>query len=209
MIIVNFKNYKQGRDVLKLAKKIEKANTKIIVAVPPSYLGFVKFRTKLNVFAQHVDYHKKGKSTGFTIPEVVKNIGIKGSLLNHSEHKIPPKYLEKTIKRCDKLGLKIVVCASNFKEIKLLKKLKPWAIAFEDTKLIATKKSITKYDSKKIKEFVKILAETKIIPLCGAGIHSKEDYWEALALGCKGVLISSAVMKSRNPGRFLRSFKLK
>lgn len=206
MIIVNFKNYKQGRDVLKLAKKIEKANRKIIVALPPSYLGFVKFRTKLTVYAQHIDYQKKGKSTGFIIPEVVKNIGVKGSLLNHSEHKIIQKDIGQTIKRCDKLGLKIVACAYDLKEVKLLKKLKPYAIAFEDPKLIATGKSITKYDAKTLKKFVKTLKGTKIIPLCGSGIDSKEDYREALRLGCKGVLISSSVMKSKNPGKFLKSF---
>ena len=75
--------------------------------------------------------------------------------------------------------------------------------------MIDTGKNINKHDLKRLKEFMKILKGTNIIPLCGAGISSKEDYREALNLGCRGVLISSAVVKSKNPGKFLRDFKLK
>ena len=39
---------------------------------------------------------------------------------------------------------------------------------------------------------------------CGAGISTASDIKEAKKLGCKGVLISSAIAKSRNPEGFLR-----
>ena len=56
-----------------------------------------------------------------------------------------------------------------------------------------------------LRKFVSLLKNTKIIPLCGAGINSKEDYLEALKLGCKGILVSSVVAKSKgkNPEKFL------
>ena len=206
MIIINFKNYKIGKDVLKLAKHIQRHLPKATVAVPASYIGYVTFRTKLTVYAQHVDYQEKGRNTGFLIPEVIKSAGAKGTLLNHSEHKISMKDINKTIKRCNKLRLSVIACASNLREAVQLKKLKPYAIAFEDPELVGTGISITRYKTNYLKKFVSLLKGTKIIPLCGAGIDSKEDYKEALKLGCKGVLVSTIIMKSKNSEKFLKSF---
>lgn len=205
MIIINFKNYKQGREVLKLSKKVEKYIPKAIVAVPPMYLGFVSFRTKLKVYAQHVDYQSSDKTTGFTLARSIKKSGAKGTLLNHSEHKIKSEEIKKTIKECEKLKLKVIACASNLREAKEIKKFKPFAVAFEDPKLISTGKSITKYRTNDLKKFISLFKKTKIIPLCGAGINSKEDILEAKKLGCKGVLVSSAVANSKNPERFLNN----
>jgi len=168
------------------------------------YLGLVSFHTKLTAFAQHVDSKTGKRETGFILPKGVKNAGAKGTLLNHSEHKIKSEEIKKTIKECNKLKLKVIVCASNLKEAKEIKKFKPYAIAYEDPKLIATGKSITKYKTKDLEKFILVLKNTKIIPLCGAGINSKEDYKEALKLGCKGVLVSSIVANSKNPEKFLK-----
>jgi len=209
MIIVNFKNYVYGKKSLELVKEIKKQNPKIIFTISPVDVRSIEYYTKARIFSQNVDLIKDEKSTGFINPRIIKHAKAEGTLLNHSEHKIPIKDIKLILKECKKINLKVVICSTSPKETKEIKKFKPWAIAFEDPKLIATGKSITKYDSKKIKEFVKILEGEKIIPLCGAGISSKEDYKEALNLGCKGVLISSAVMKSKNPGKFLRDFKLK
>lgn len=205
MIVVNFKNYKIGKDVLKLAKHIQRHLPKATVAVPASYIGYVTFRTKLTVYAQHVDYQEKGRNTGFLIPEVVKSAGASGSLLNHSEHKISMKDIRTTIRRCKGVGLRIIACASSLGEAAQLKKLRPYAIAFEDPKLVGTGKSITKYKTHDLEKFVSLLKGTKIIPLCGAGISSEEDYNKALKLRCKGVLVSTVIMKSRNSERFLNN----
>jgi triosephosphate isomerase len=201
MIIVNFKNYKTGVKVLSLAKKI---HGKIIVAVPRLNIKEILEKTKLKVYAQHVDYQNYEKTTGFTTPKGLKESGVEGSLLNHSEHKIKLQEIKKTIKESKKVNLKLIVCVSNLKEANQIKKLKPFAIAFEDPKLVSTKKSITKYKANDLKKFVSLLKNTKIIALCGAGINSKEDYTEALKLGCKGVLISSAVANSKKPETFLK-----
>ena len=106
--------------------------------------------------------------------------------------------------RCKKINLKVIVCAANLIEVKKIKKLNPFAIAFEDPKLISTGKSITKYKTNELKKFVSLLKNTKIIPLCGAGINSKNDYLEALNLGCKGILVSSVIANSKNPEIFLK-----
>ncbi|MFH1376610.1 MAG: triose-phosphate isomerase [Candidatus Woesearchaeota archaeon] len=204
MIIINFKNYKRGKETLKLAKLIEKINKNIIVAVPSGDLEEVSKKTKLKVYAQHVDYREPGKGTGYVIPEELKSLKVKGSIINHSEHRIPKQAIKKTIQRLKKLKLKSIVCAKNLKEVKEFKKLKPYAIAYEDPKLISTKKSITEYNKESVIKFSKLLKNTKIIPICGAGINKKEDIEEAKKLGCKGVLIASAIANVKNPEKLLK-----
>ena len=208
MIIVNFKNYKTGRDVLKLAKKIQKSNKKIIVAVPAVNIMEVAEKTCLRIYAQHVDYSNSKKSTGFITPDSIKSAGAWGTLLNHYEHQVPFDMLKKIIDECKKNKLEIAVCASSIYEVKKLIKLRPDYIAYEDPKIISTSKSITRYNKKSVKKFVKILKKTKIIPLCGAGINSIGDYHEALKLGCVGVLISSAIANSKNQNKFLKDLNI-
>jgi|TARA_Y100000310_G_scaffold14096_1_gene14312 triosephosphate isomerase len=204
MIIINFKNYVYGKKALDLAKKIRKYIPRSIVCPASTDISIISKGTKLQVFAQHVSGFEKGRATGYITPSAVKSAGAKGTLLNHSEHKIKLDEIKKTIKECKKVNLKLIVCVSNMKEASLIKNLKPYAISFEDPKLVSTGKSITEYRANDLKKFVSLLKNTKILALCGAGISSKKDYVGALKIGCKGVLISSAVANSRNPERFLK-----
>ena len=206
MLVINFKNYKVGKDVFDLAKKIEIYYNKAILAVPATELHEIAKSMGANakVYAQHVDFHETGRGTGFVVPESLVNSGASGTLLNHSEHRVKLSEIKKTMKRCNELNLKVIICSSSLREVSQLKKLNPHAIAFEDKKLIATGKSITDYKQHDIKRFVEILKDTEIIPLCGAGISSGDDVAHALVLGCKGVLVSSVIANSQTPERFLK-----
>jgi|SRR3989344_6342177 len=204
IVVINLKNYKIGKDIYDLIKKIEIYYNNAIVAVPSLEIKEAIKNTSLTIYAQHVDSQDQGRSTGKIIPEALVSLGVQGSLLNHSENKIKIGEIKKTIKRCNELGLKLIVCASDLKEVKRLVKLRPWAIAFEDPRLIASGKSVTEHDSKEIKEFVSLLENSEITPLCGAGIHSGKDVASALVLGCKGILVSSVVANSSNPENFLK-----
>jgi len=195
MIIVNTKNYLEEKDLKSLIKKIEKANKEVIVSVPAIYLKEISKSTKLNIYAQHLDPVLYETTTGAVTPKAVKKIGVKGSLINHSEYQLLLGEIKIIVEQCKKYDLKSIVCASDLREVKQIIKFNPTAIAFEDPKLISSGKSITKYNPKIINKFVKILSKTKIIPLCGAGISSKEDIKAAKDLGCKGVLIASAIAK--------------
>lgn len=207
MLIINFKNYKVGNDVIDLLRKIEIYHNKAIVVVP-----FVELKDvvkgissqNMQVYAQHVDYQDLGRATGYVTPESLINAGAKGTLLNHSEHRLNITEIKKTMKRCNEVGLKVILCSSSLREISQLKKLNPYAIAFEDKKLVATGKSITEYKEHDIKKFVDMLKDTEIIPLCGAGISSGDDVASAMVLGCKGVLVSSVVANSQTPEKFLK-----
>ena len=196
MIVVNFKNYKTGTEILKLTKEIEKYDKKVIVAVPSVYLKLISLKTKLKVFAQHIDSEEGKKATGFVLAESVKDAGAEGTLLNHSEHRLKEEEIKKTIKKAKRVGLKVVLCVKKPDETEKYKNLKPYGIAFEDSNLISTGKSIVNYKSDSVKKFAKILWKTKIVPFCGAGISSMDDYKASLKLGCKGVLVSSAIANS-------------
>lgn len=193
MIIINFKNYVSGKKALELAKAIEKHLPSAIVAVNDFDAGLIAKKTRLKVFVQHMDYFKTDRATGFIIPEIVKKSGAVGSLLNHSEHRLRDETIEKTIKRANETGLGIVVCAESVKRAKKFLGFGANAIAFEDLDLVASGKSITEFKEKEIKVFVRLFKGKKVLPLCGAGIHSAQDVVRAYELGCKGVLISSAI----------------
>ena len=196
-LVVNFKTYKQasGKNAIKLAKKAERVSKSIILC--PQAADMSRIKVKNPIFAQHVDDVEPGRSTGFISPYDVKQDGAKGTLLNHAEHRIPLSKIKSTVKRCHKLGLKVILCSGSLKQIKEFKKLKPYAIAFEEPSLISTGKSITKVKPKKVEEFVKLLSRTKIIPLTGAGISTKEDVKAAKKLGTKGTLVASAIVKGK------------
>ncbi|MCK5149620.1 triose-phosphate isomerase [Candidatus Pacearchaeota archaeon] len=202
IIVINFKTYKQGKDVLKLARIIEKINKDIIIGVQANDLEEIAKKTKLKVYAQHVDYFKTGRHTGYIIPEAVKKDKAKGTFLNHSEHKIKFNVLKKAINRCKKIKLKTIVFASDLKEAKKIKKLKPDYLIIEPPELVAGKISVSKTKPDLIKNIAKKL-KTKF--LVGAGIKSYEDVKIAMKLGASGIAISSAITKAKNPEKVLRN----
>lgn len=201
IIVINFKTYKQGKDVVKLAKKIEKINKNIIIGIQASDIYEVTKKTKLRVYAQHIDYSKQGRATGFILAEAIKKDKAEGSFLNHSEHKLKFPILKKTIKRCKQVKLKTMVFASSLKEAKQIEKLKPDYLIIEPPELVAGQISVSKAKPELIK---RISRELKSKFLVGAGIHTKEDIKKALELGASGVAISSAITKAKNPGKKLR-----
>jgi triosephosphate isomerase (TIM) len=207
MIVINLKNYKFGKNNLALAKTIQKYIPKSIVCPPSADITLLKHKTSLTIYAQHVSSLSSGRNTGYDIPESIKAAGASGSLINHSEHRIPFSQIKRTVKRLNDLKLKSIVCVANLRETKKVLKLSPTAIAFEDPILVGSGKSITQYKPKTILKFTSLFKKSKIIPLCGAGINTALDVSQAKALGCNGVLIASAIAKSKNPLPLLRSLK--
>ncbi len=205
LVVINFKTYKQGKKVLSLAKQIEKADKKIIIGVQASDIKELTSKTKLMIFAQHVDYMNPGRETGYILPEAVKADGAKGTFLNHSEHKLKFSILKKTIKRCFETNLKVAVFASSLAQAKKIQKLKPDYLIIEPPELVAGKISVSKAKPELIK---KIAEELNMKFLIGAGIHSREDVKIALKLGASGIAVSSAIVKSINPSKKLKELMI-
>jgi triosephosphate isomerase len=109
--------------------------------------------------------------------------------------------IEKCIKIAKEYDLTTVCCSADVNKSKEIAKFAPDFIAYEDPTLIGTGQPISKMKPETIKEFVEILANinSNIIPLCGAGISTGEDVKIALELGCKGVLVASAIVKAQKP----------
>ena len=210
MIIINFKNYKTGFEALKLAKLIEEYIPKAIICPSTPDIEVIASKTKLAVFAQHADPQEGDKTTGYNTLKVLKKVGVKGTLINHSERPQSISNIYKLNIMSKKLNLNTIICTSSLRNMKSIlnnKKVKPYAIAFEDPKLISTGKSITKYNAMTLLNFINIMKKTKIIPLCGAGISTAEDVKQAYRLGCKGVLISSAIANVKNPVNLLKKLR--
>ncbi len=212
LIIVNFKTYEQGTGMkaVKLAKicdKVaEKTGANIAVAVQPSDIFAVSEKINIPVLAQHVDPILYGAHTGSILPESIQSAGAVGSLINHSEKQLPLQVIKETINSLKKLNLLGIACAGSAKHEEQIAKFRPDVIAIEPPALIGGKISVCKAKPHLIEQSVKRAGRIPV--LCGAGIHTKEDVKRAIELGAQGILVSSAVVKAKNPAKVLRELVL-
>jgi len=209
MILVNFKLYKEifGDGAIKLAEICQKVAKKTGVKIIPvvTALDAVRIKEKLGideVYLQSVDEVVDGAKTGFISPFQADKLEIKGTLINHSEHRVKPGSIKKMLKNWPK-NFKSVVCISTLGQAEgWAKNIKPDIIAYEPKELIGSKdKSVATEKPEMIKKIVE--KYPKIPVLVGAGIHSKEDVKVSLKLGARGILISSFIVKSKDPEKEL------
>ena len=213
MFIINCKNYDEisGDKIIKLAKISQKISKKYkipIAIAPPHHLIPLIVKFNVIVLTQHLDDKKIGSTTGFMIPEIVKKSKINGSLINHSEHRIPEKEIKNLIKRLKSLKLKTVLCVKNVNESKKYAKLNPTFIAIEPPELIGTGRAISTERPQLITKAVDSVKSAKNSTklLCGAGIVSGNDVARAKQLGSKGILVASGIVKAKNCERIIEEF---
>ncbi len=206
MLVINFKNYIEGirnwKKICKEANKIaKKYNKEIILALPTPFLSEAKKLFKeVKIFAQHVDNKEANRNTGYVTLESLKEAKVDGTLINHSEHRVSFGDIEKIVKKGKKLRIKVIVCVSNIKEAKKVSSLRPFAISFEPPSLIGSGRAVSKEMPEELVKFRNAVRKVsnRIKLLAGAGISNKEDVKMALSLGMNGVLVSSAIIKSKN-----------
>ena len=204
LYIINFKTYRQGTGInsIKLAHKIKEVKNKLGVNIlaAPQFTDLQKVAEITPTIAQHVDPINYGSHTGSILPQALKEVGAEGSLINHSEKKLPLNKIELCIALLRSLKLKTICCTGDIKEAIEIAKFSPDYLAFEDPELIGSGKPISKYKPKTVERFVEVVKDInpKIVPLCGAGISNKEDVESARKLGIKGVLVASAIVKAKN-----------
>jgi len=211
MIVLNFKAYKEasGKKALKLAKIAEEVSKKykVEIFVAPQFLDIplVTKEAEIPVLSQHVDDVEEGKFTGSISFNSLKEYGVYGSLINHSEKKASIEKIERAIKIGRKYGIKIFALASNLKEAENIAKLSPYSLSYEPPELIASGRAVSKYKAKSLEKFVKLVnrINPKIVKLCGAGITNEEDVKAALDIGSQGVLIASAFVFAKDKRKFL------
>jgi triosephosphate isomerase len=203
LIVINLKTYQQGEKAVRIAKEIEKFDKNIILGVQASDIYEITKKTKLKVYAQHVDYFLPGRNTGYILPEAVKKDKAVGTFLNHSEHKLKMDIIKKTIARCKKIKLKTMVFVKDIKQAKEVEKLQPDYLIYEPPELVAGKISVSTAKPEIIKNLSKKLKKTTKF-LVGAGIKTREDIILSINLGASGIAVSSAITQAKMPGKKLR-----
>lgn len=205
VILINFKAYDTsfGKKGVEIAKQIEKISmeysTEIIISVPPTEIYRIASEVSLPVFAEHVDSNSLGAYTGSVTPEMVKEAGGKGTLLNHSERRIRIDEIAEAINRSRKLDLDSVVCVDRNELVRAIGTLKPTSILIEPPELIGSGISVSKARPEVITEAVEQIKEfPEVMLIAGAGITSGEDVATAIKLGASGIGVASAVMKAKD-----------
>lgn len=207
MIFINFKTYEQGTgpkavELIRIISEVQKSTSISLIPVVQVADAYMCAReSNTDVWVQHVDSVEYGKHTGWVLPEAVAATGVKGTLLNHSEHKLDLSLIPSYLSLCRKANLKTLVFASNLEELSQLTRIdpvRPDFVSFEPPELIASKEtSVAKSKSQDIKKAVEIASSIPLI--VGAGIKDAEDIKVSLALGSKGVVVSSAIVLSDDP----------
>jgi triosephosphate isomerase len=214
-IVLNFKAYAEsrGEGALRLslaAKRLADDSGKTVVVCPPqldllAVAGRLAASRHFSVFGQHVDADPEGAHTGSISAEALLHAGCAGSLLNHSEKKIGLDAVGKTIKRAKEAGLYLIVCADSVEEAKGIAVFHPPCIAVEPPELIGSGISVTtakpEIVTHSVREIKKI--DKTIAVLVGAGVSNAADVKKSLELGAEGVLLASAFVKAKNPGKLL------
>jgi triosephosphate isomerase len=204
MIFINYKTYKQATgekslELSKIASKVAK-EMGVEIIVCPQEVDLTKSLEieEISVWAQHVDIRPQGKSTGWFPIEVAKEMGVKGTLLNHSEHKISTGELGETLSKAKESGLLSLVFADTPQEARVVSQFNPDFIGYEPPELIASPDtSVAKAKPEVVKNVINDLPNSKII--VGAGIKDQNDVRVSLELGAAGVALSSAFVLADDP----------
>lgn len=203
MIFINYKTFRKGSgyDAVAITKTLEEVSRseqiKIVPVVQVIDAEMVIDSTKLDVWVQHVDPISYGAYTGWTLPEEVVRIGVKGVFLNHSEHKFDEKeFLTKAVARCREVGLATLVFAEDVDELKEIVNLKPNFVSYEPPELVGSEDtSVSEAKPEVIKQAFEIAKNNGIPLIVGAGIKSKDDVVTALDLGATGIAVASGVIR--------------
>ena len=213
MFIINCKNYEEisGDKIKKFIKIAEQVSKKYKIKIaisPPQHLIGLVTNSSIPILAQHVDDSKIGSTTGYIIPELLKKSKVKGSLINHSEHRISSKEIEKLVSKLKELKMISIVCVKDVTEVKKYLKINPDFIAIEPPELIGSGKAISTEKPDLIQKAAKIVndSKNKTKLLCGAGIVSGEDVAKSIELGSKGILVASGIVKAKNWNKIISEF---
>ncbi len=211
MFVINCKNYEKiaGQNIIKFVKTAEKISKKYKIKIaisPPQHLIGLVSNSSIPILAQHVDDSKVGSTTGYVIPELLKKSKVRGSLINHSEHRISPKEIKNLVLKLKQLHMISIVCVRDVAEVKKYAKLAPDYIAIEPPELIGSGKAVSKEKPELISKAAAALYNTNTKLLCGAGIVSGEDVSKAMQLGSKGILVASGIIKAANWNKIMTDF---
>jgi len=212
VIVLNVKTYAEatGNKALDLAMQMDKiakeTGVSMAIAVQATDITLCAKKVNIPVFAEHIDPIKPGSHTGWTLPEAVKNAGAKGTLINHSEHRLKIADIDVCITRAKELELDHIVCSNNVATSKAIAVFSPNFIAVEPPELIGGDISVTTADPGVVNGTVDAVKDVdkNVKVLCGAGVKNGKDVAKAIELGSDGVLLASGIVKAKNKENVIR-----
>jgi len=216
ILAVNFKAYYPhsfGENAYRIVREAvrvwRETGVEVILAPPFTELRRVveiTSGTEVKVFAQHADPVEPGAVTGFIPIEGLKDAGVHGVILNHSEHRLRVSDINYLVKKARALGLKTLVCADTPETGAAVAVLGPDMVAVEPPELIGTGVSVSKAKPEVVTGSVDMIRRVNkdVAILTGAGITTGEDAYMAVKLGTIGVLVASGIVKAKDPYQVMR-----
>ncbi|MFT0898337.1 triose-phosphate isomerase [Candidatus Methanoprimaticola sp. MG2] len=212
VVVINFKAYQEaeGDRAFRLAKACQKVSSEsgvpMAVCPPHLWLGAIARILEMPVYAQSVDPLPPGPGTGFVTPSMLHSTDVAGTLVNHSEHRIPKDDIGKIVEMCSALKLHTCICAETAEEASDLAGFHPNAVAVEPPALIGGNVSVTSADPGIVSGTVDAVkaVDPKVLVYCGAGVKTGDDVKASMDLGANGVLLASGVVKAKDPEQVLR-----
>ncbi len=219
VLVINFKTYRTsyGQLGLSIARAAEKVaietGLSIVIAPPLIETSLIAKSVSIDIYAQSAEPLYYGAYTGHTPIEALRDVGVKGVIVNHSENQADLKSIIRISEIARTMGLGVIACADStgFAET-IARYAKPDAVALEPPELIGTGIAVSKARPEIIIEGVKAVKSVSesfsrnIAVLAGAGISSREDVSRAIELGAEGVLVASAIMLSKYPEGVIMDF---
>ena len=214
LIVLNFKTYQEatGENAVALARSASDVtrDTGIPVAVAPCVVDLRRVASVADVpvLAQHVDFVGYGSHTGHVPAAYVRDLGLWGTLVNHSERTLPSDAIARTLEVVAQAKLGSVLCVGTIDRMKELVGLgpRPSFLAIEPPELIGSGRAVSKYRPDLISDAAQVAAESKIPLLCGAGVVDGRDVRKAIELGSEGILVASGVIKAKDPRAVMEEF---
>lgn len=149
----------------------------------------------------------RGSTSGCILPEALRDAGVAGALLNHSERPMGLGQIARSIRRCDQSNLITVVCADSPDEAAALAHLGPNIILAEPPDLIGGNQSVASAQSQFIGRSVAAVRQVNpsILVVNSAGIRTPEDAAAVIEAGADGTGSTSGVLASENPAAMLEA----
>lgn len=207
-LIINFKAYREafakGHEIAEYAAALSKKSGVSIIIAPP-FTMLKELNGTVKTIAQGMDEEDPGAFTAHITWFELKNSGISGTLLNHSEERysyskggdIAYGELKEAVDKCASAGLETYVCVQNLEEAAEVSKMNPTAIAYEPPELIGGEVSVSTSKPEVVREFCdNVKNSSHSLALIGAGIKGKGDAEKSVELGSDGLLVSSGILKA-------------
>lgn len=220
ILAVNFKAYYPhsfGKHALEIAKAavsiLKEVDIEVILAPPYTELYKVLKETEgtgIKVYAQHADPLEPGAITGYIPLEGLKELGVHGVIVNHSEHRLRISEVNYLVKKAHQLGLEVLACADEPETGAAIAVLGPDMVAVEPPELIGSGISVSRAKPEIITRSVEMIKRVNpgVKVLTGAGISTGEDVYRAIKLGTVGVLVASAIVKAKDVYAVMREMAL-